>query len=659
MPLSAAILNFPTGQPAAEPVEPDIDLTRLRRQYYDYLGQKDAEIQEAKSARRYYHGSQWTAEEIAALKKRKQPVVTSNRIVRKIDAVVGLTERLRQDPKGFARTPQHEPGAELATAVLRYVLDDTEWKGKSPDCARTAAIEGIAGIEYDLAFGDQGDPDLELHIVDPDTFFYDPRSFRAGFSDARYMGTGKWIDAAQAKELVPAKEELIDSLMESGTDLAQDTDRDKVWVNVNEKKLRLVDHWYVDRAKWLWCLYVANTPLMQGESPFIDEKGKTFPRYRMFSAAVDHDGDRYGFVRNLKSPQDEINHRRSKALHILNSRRLIIEGAFGGDVESIRKEWARPDGTVVLPPGSKAVPDQQNADFSGQLKFLEESKAEIENFGPNPALIGQGLEDSSGRAIALLQQAGIAELGPYLLALKQWKVRVYRDIWNIIQRHWKAERWIRVTDDQDLAQYFQINKLSLDQFGHPSLVNAIGSLDVDIILDEGPDQINMMADNYAVLQSLGPTFGQEFPEIAIELSPLTGSIKKRMLDKITKRQQEPPPPDPKVLAAQQMAQLEQQKAAAGLELDQRKQAADLQAKQTDAMADIELEKIRLASQLEIERIKAQAAIEIDQMKAANAMALERERNDARIEAERERTKVAGRNAGRDAADGNGAADNGE
>ena len=35
----------------------------------------------------------------------------------------------------------------------------------------------------------------------------------------------------------------------------------------------------------------------------------------MLSYEVDQDGDRYGAFRDLKSPQDEINQRRSKALH--------------------------------------------------------------------------------------------------------------------------------------------------------------------------------------------------------------------------------------------------------------------------------------------------------------------------------------------------------
>ena len=55
--------------------------------------------------------------------------------------------------------------------------------------------------------------------------------------------------------------------------------------------------------------------LDQGLSPFLDERNRPMNRFVMFSAYVDHDGDRYGFPRNLKGPQDEVNQRRSKALH--------------------------------------------------------------------------------------------------------------------------------------------------------------------------------------------------------------------------------------------------------------------------------------------------------------------------------------------------------
>src|SRR5882672_6667434 len=169
------------------------DVTRLKRQYLDYAASKADEAREMVNARHYYHGDQWTKEEISILKRRKQPVVTSNRIVRKIDAIGGLVERLRQDPKAYARTPKHDESAELATATLRFVLDNNDWKSKSSRIAHAGAVDGIAGIEYDLVPGDEGDPSLEMHIAYGDGFFYDPRSVDEGFTDARYLGVSKPI----------------------------------------------------------------------------------------------------------------------------------------------------------------------------------------------------------------------------------------------------------------------------------------------------------------------------------------------------------------------------------------------------------------------------------------------------------------------------------
>jgi hypothetical protein len=626
-----------SGGGTASPDDADsyIPVDKLKKQYYDYLGAKSAEIEEARQSRHYYHGDQWTEAEIAVLQRRKQPVVTSNRIERKINAVVGIVEKLRQDPKAFARTPQHEAGADVATAVMRFVLDRNNWNSKSSRNARLGAIDGIAGVEFDLEAGDHGDPDLGIHIVYADTFFYDPRSFDEGFTDARYMGIAKWIDVDQAKELIPDKASEIDDLMEEGSDISTgDQDREKSWVNTSLKRLRLVDHWYICKGKWCWTLYIGNTVMMQGQSPFHDEKGKTFPRFLMFSANVDHDGDRYGFIRNLKSAQDEINMRRSKALHLLNSRRVISEKGAVDDIETARREWAKPDGWVETTPGLKMEPDDaaSKADFQGQLEMLQEAKGEIENFGPNPALIGQGLEDSSGRAIALLQQAGMAELGPYLSAYKNWKIRVYRCIWNIITEHWKAERWIRVTDDQNVAQFFQINKLDTDpRTGLPAIINAIGSMDVDFIIDEGPDTVNMQADAAATLQALGPQFAQQFPEIALELSSLESNTKTKMLKKIEQAKAQPPPPDPKVLALQAQHQLEAKAADDEAKRKAMEFISEQQRLRDKAAFDRQQAGEQAAFDWHLQQQKSDNEAELKRREAANQMVIERMKADASIE----------------------------
>ena len=347
---------------------------------------------------------------------------------------------------------------------------------------------------------------------------------------------------------------------------------------------------------------------------------------------------------------------------------MVSEKGAVDNIEVARKEWARADGWIETNPGLKMEPDTSTLnDFKGQLELLQEAKNEIENFGPNPALIGQGLEDSSGRAIQLLQQAGIAELGPYLTAYKNWKIRVYRDIWNIIQRHWRKERWIRVTDDMNVAQFFQVNKMEIDQNGRPVIVNALGALDVDIIIDEGPDTINMQGDAMIVLQSLGPQFLQEFPEIALELAPLPSSVKKPMMDRLEQKKNQPPPPDPKVLAmqaksqldaqtaqreamqaqqedqraaamAQQDAALKQRQAEQDMALQVRQQQMDQMAREAEARQEAMLARMKANADAEIERMKAAAQVEIARFKASNDAQIAADKHDQQMQMEKERAE---------------------
>lgn len=525
--------------------EPDEDggysLGTLLKQYRDFQSSKNAELEEQRVARHYYHCDQLTAEQLRVLDKRKQPAVVRNKIDRKINAVVGLVERLRQDPKAYPRTPQEDErgGADLATAVIRYVLDapnddEADWATTAAEAARNGSINGIFGVELSLVEGDQGDPDVSYALVDNDAFFYSPRSIRYGFSDARFMGVAKWVDEETAVEMFPDKETEIRSIISTGGGLegVQHQDREKHWVDTNGGRLFLVDHWYKKGGKWHWCIYTASMKFASGESPFFDERGRSIPKYIMGSVNIDHDGDRYGFVRGLKSLQDEVNARASKALHLLNTRRIKMTKGAVDDVDKLRSEAVRPDGVIEQNPGTELEFDDQKSaqDFEGQLAVLAEVKTEMENFGPNPALIGEGIENKSGRAIALLQQAGIAELGPFILCYRGWKIRVYRAIWNAVQRYWTAERWVRVTDDEGAAQFLAVNQVALDEFGVPTMVNKIGALDVDIIIDEGPDTINMMQDMYDTLLALASKGAQVPPEVMIELAPLQSSVKRKVLD---------------------------------------------------------------------------------------------------------------------------------
>ena len=53
-------------------------LSKCKKAYLDYLTNKTEEINEQKDARRYYHGAQWTDEQLKVLKKRRQPPSTEH-----------------------------------------------------------------------------------------------------------------------------------------------------------------------------------------------------------------------------------------------------------------------------------------------------------------------------------------------------------------------------------------------------------------------------------------------------------------------------------------------------------------------------------------------------------------------------------------------------
>ena len=547
-----------------------LDVRKLRTQFIDYLTSKVDEIEEQKEARHYYHGAQWTPDQINILRRRRQPPLTWNRVARKVNQIIGVVERLRSDPKALPRHIRSEQGADLATQTIRYVLESNDFKGIDPWCLMQACIDGIAGVQLVLSKDDEGELDISLPWVIGDEYFYDPKSYRIDFADKRYEGISKWFDIDEAIELFPAKEDELRGLIQGDSDLTTNADREYKWVIASTQRVRIIEHWYKNRGKWCWAFYVANVILDEGISPFFDERGKSMSSFKMFSVAVDHDGDRYGFVRNLKGPQDSLNQSKSKSLHVANSRRIIADKGAVDDVEKARIEMARPDGFVEVNPGSKLVPDDRPQDLAAFSAMADSAANEIDQYASvNMAVMaGASLANISGRAIELLRQPGMAELGPFVLAYRQWKLQLYRAIWNTAQKHWTSPKWIRMVDDESQkAQFVQLNALDTDQFGRPVIVNALGALDVDIVMEEGPDVATLTQDLFDMLKGYPP--GTFPPQVLIEMSAMPRVEKNRILKMMH------PQPNPQQMA---MAKLALEKAAIG----NAKTAAD--ARKSDALA---------------------------------------------------------------------------
>jgi len=578
--------------PAPAPVAPEAPkgapIHMLCKWFMAHQEQKMKEMQEQREARRYMHGVQWTDSELKALDERKQPAITKNRIAKKINGIVGLVERLRQDPKAFPRNPGHEAGADLATAALRYACDNTHFAQLRTEVSFDVAVVGIGGIELSVEPTDENSYDVTHERIAPETFFYDPRSVKPTFSDARFRGIYKWMDLDAAIELMPDQEEALRAALDTsgGGESEGLKDWEKNWYDTRLQRVKIVEIWYRWRGTVWFAIHTGDKILVEGESPFKNDRNKAIDKYQVISCHIDQDGDRYGFIRNLKSPQDEINHRSSKLLHLINVRQVKARTGAVPDIETARRELNRPDGWVEYDGNADDLEIISPAlQMQGQAELLQGAVDEIENFGPNPALLGsQGVGDASGRAIQLLQQAGIAELGPFIVRLRSWGLRCYRQTWNLLQQYWTTQRYIRISGNPKQVEFIAINAPhGVDEYGQPVIANAIGELDVDIILDEGPDTVTLQQD---VLQQITALAGSGVaipPQAIIEMSDLPPEKKEHLLHLMQ--------PDP---AMGQMQQFQMQAEMQKLQLQG--QAQQMQAEQAAIQAQLEMRRFQFEEQ---------------------------------------------------------------
>jgi hypothetical protein len=557
--------------PGQSATSTESDLARYRKYLRTFETNKRDEQDEAQLHRKYYHSKQWTDDELKKLKKRNQPPVTDNCVQRKIDAIVGTEQRMRRDPKAYPRTPQHEAGADTATAGVRFVCDQQLWGQVSSNCMHDGLVSGI-GVMWCGIAPSAGSPqtmDVVLKHVDPARFVYDPRSVRADFSDARWMGVDLWLDIDEAKEGVSqdiaAKLDVMIDSARSGTAVrAADEDQAEQWADYEHRRIRMVELYEKRQGAWHYCKFTGEVVIESMISPYQDEYGRPSSCYLAWSPYIDEKGNRYGPIRPMKSLQDEINHRRSRFLHELNSRQTFSNmGGSVEDIDKLKSEIAKPDGHLEFQ-GGEWMKNVGIIDRSQQLKghfeLLMESQKRIENYGPNPGVIGQGegLADASGKSMLVQRDMGITELSPVFERHRDWKLRVFRAIWARIRQAWTAERWISITDDPKATEFLPINQVTgVDPMtGQPQVQNAVAEIDVDIILDEGPDTMVMQEELLQTFKDLGEVAMGPMGKVIIELTNVPN--KERLLKLID----ETTAPPPELIEMQKrMAKLEELLAA--------------------------------------------------------------------------------------------------
>lgn len=552
-----------------------MDLSRYCRQFEESEEQTRDSREKSERDRDYYDEKQWTSTEVATLEGRGQPAITYNRIKRKVNSMMGLEKQTRKDPKAFPRNPNDEQSAAAATDAIRYVCEDSRWDDKRSQAAKELAIEGTCAIMVGVKKTKTG-IDPEIRRIAWDRFYYDPHSCEFDFADASFMGIVIWMDLDKAVAKYPEAKDTLEQTWALGKSAETYDDKPKhhMWADYKRRRVRLCEHYYLEADGWKMCLFTKGGFVVAPmASPYEGEDGAPENPIKAVSLYIDRDNNRYGEVRTMIGPQDEINKRRSKALHLISQRQVRVSPNVGIDAKAIRKELSRPDGVFV---GEKddveILPTNDMA--AANLQLLQEAKAEIDLQGPNAALGGKNEREMSGRAILAQQQGGMTELASYLDSIRVLSMSVYRSIWCRIRQCWKEERWVRVTDNDQNVRFVGMNKpvtnlqmaanamgitkdnLPQMQAEQPDAVaelqrlgmepdamavshrdNDVAELDVDILVDEGIDSPTIAAEEFeSLLKMAGTGVVQIPPDVLIQASSL------RNKDKLLEMMKQPPDP---------------------------------------------------------------------------------------------------------------------
>jgi len=400
---------------------------------------------------RFYTGDQWEPADLAKLQSEKRPALTINLILPIINLLSGIQRQGRQDISVVARKGGLKPLASVYTQLLRHCMDASDADYEIADCFLDGVIGSKGWLQLDIDHTE--DPlagDLVVRKVSPFAVREDPDAKEYDLNKSgKFIIHDEWMD--QEALLLNYSQKWADieagglEIDPASGDVTGDAEKGALryrvrqcWWKRYEKRLVLINtltgamktispvqqelavaiaqkskHWAVKD----WVVPVLNKTVTAGNLVLADvtdpyNGAVRFPFTRFCPFWVD--GYVMGVVQNLIGPQQEVNKRRSQALHNLNQ-----TANSGFKVKKILNNYDRHLAKFGSTPG--VVLDESKAGGSieriepaamseGHIRASDLAVDDMKEIsGANHNLMGQVTENfaESGKAIELRQAQGM------------------------------------------------------------------------------------------------------------------------------------------------------------------------------------------------------------------------------------------------------------
>lgn len=543
--------------------------------------------EEARTAWDFYDGAQWTREEEDALRENGQAAIVVNKIAGKIDNLAGgeVGGRTRMVYRSRSGDAREEETARTLTDLALYVAERGEQGLEISSAFRAGLVDGIGWLDVGVEDGERG-VEIFVRAEDPFSMVWDPLSRRADMADARFVARERWLDEDGVEMLFPEKGAKVAAALKAAGGFGAAAygmgvagrGEEVGYYDERGGRFRVVEVQYKQLAKQ-WRVRLADGRLVatfdKDETKVagaVVEDTAMVPRVSVAYFAGDvlldnrplefmhndftlipyiykrhkADGRPYGLVRAAIDPQRELNKRRSKAMHLLNTAQVIADIDAVEDPSTLAKEAARPDG-IILKRAGKELRIIRNVELAnGQVGVMEQAGRDIQEvLGVFDESLGKQSNAVSGVAIQQRQMAGSLNQMFAFDALRLTKKRMGEQVLALIRQFFSEEMVIRITDSLGAARLVRLNQPVRDAHGNivrnkdgePLREPDLSQGQYDVVVEEVKDALSARELDVQRLELLLKAGVPIPPAVLVEASGV--SNKEAILAGLGARNQEP------------------------------------------------------------------------------------------------------------------------
>ena len=469
-------------------------------------------IETAKKCDAFYRGNQWDPADVATLDDEGRPALTINTILPTINTVLGEQSTRRADVNFKPKGNGTQEVADVLNKLYLHIADTNklDWLESTVFADGLIQDRGYFDVRIDFTDHIQGEVRISTKdpldiLIDPDAKEYDPKTWNEIFET-------KWMSLDEVEEQYGVdKADRLRVAAEYGNTMGQDSVEYEetrygdtyTGVEYNQgsttnpeenrqmRAVRVIERQYYQLKECSYYVDAVTGDMRQVPGNWGERKKKKFAdeygleiltrldRKVRWTVTADkvvlHDdwspyecftivpyfpywrrGRPFGMVRNLISPQEQLNKISSQELHIVNTTAnsgwIVETGSLNGMTADDLEEHGAETGLVLeynrgSSPPAKIPPNQIP---TGLDRLGQKAAVNIKTIsGVSDSMLGTDSPEVSGIAIQAKQNRGVLMIQVPLDNLQKTRQYLAEHILRVVQQYYTEERLIQITDESD------------------------------------------------------------------------------------------------------------------------------------------------------------------------------------------------------------------